>query len=346
MQHITVVPYQSHWEALYRQEAEAVRSILGEELISIHHIGSTAVPGLAAKPIIDMMAVVRQIDRMDFFRSQFQALGYEYMGEFGIPGRRYLRKGGEERTHQIHIFSQKDQPQVHRHLAFRDYLRACPHRAARYAALKKQLAKEHPWDIDGYCDGKDAFVKETERLALEWYDLKQIDPGLKLKKIREEPELARPSAVWFSGKWGVPEEAYLESMEVCVRNGRKLLSAENPGASAVRSFSPSLRIPQWYAILDKQHEIIAGAGLISNDFHNRPDLTPNLCALFVEEPWRNRGIAKYLLNLIRREAACLGFSRLYLVTDHTDFYEKCGWEFLTMVLDEDGMPERMYTAST
>ncbi len=226
------------------------------------------------------------------------------------------------------------------------YQQACSNLADKYAALKKQLTEKYPLDIDGYCDNKDAFVKETKRLALEWYDLKQIDPGLKLEKIREAPELVRPSAAWFSGKWDVPMEAYLESMEVCVRNGREFPSAENPEASAAHNLSSYLGIPQWYVILDKHHEIIAGAGLISNDFHNRPDLTPNLCALFVEEPWRNRGIAKYLLNLIRKEAACLGFSRLYLVTDHTDFYEKCGWEFLTMVLDTDGMPERMYTAST
>ena len=90
----------------------------------------------------------------------------------------------------------------------------------------------------------------------------------------------------------------------------------------------------------------AGAGVIANDFHDRKDLTPNLCALFVEPPWRGRGTAGRLLDFIRRDLGAMGIPRLYLVTDHTAFYERYGWTFLTMVTGDDHLPERMYTAPT
>ena len=105
-------------------------------------------------------------------------------------------------------------------------------------------------------------------------------------------------------------------------------------------------IPQWYVIINDKGKIIAGAGVIENDFHNRKDLSPNLCALYVEEEYRKRGLGKYILDFIREDMADMGIERLYLVTDHTEFYEKCGWDFLTMVRDEGGEEERMYTAYT
>lgn len=91
-------------------------------------------------------------------------------------------------------------------------------------------------------------------------------------------------------------------------------------------------IPQWYVIVDGQRNIIAGAGVIENDFHDRKDLTPNLCALFVEERKRGRGIAGVVLDFVRKDLASLGYSRLYLVTDLSGFYERYGWNFLTMVM--------------
>ena len=87
MQHITVVPYGPAWPGLYEAEAQAIAGVLGQRLTAIHHIGSTAVPGLAAKPVIDIMPVVRAVTEADECRADFEALGYEYLGEFGIPGR-------------------------------------------------------------------------------------------------------------------------------------------------------------------------------------------------------------------------------------------------------------------
>ena len=105
-------------------------------------------------------------------------------------------------------------------------------------------------------------------------------------------------------------------------------------------------VPQWLVALDEHGEIVAGAGVIENDFHDRRDLAPNVCALYVREDCRGRGIARALLADARRDMGGFGFSRLYLITDHTAFYERCGWEFLTMVAGENGQPVRMYTAST
>ena len=165
---VRVVAYTSAWVDRYHQEAALLRGVFGEELVDIHHIGSTSVPGLQAKPIIDMLPLVRQIERVDGFNDAMAALGYEAMGELGIPGRRYFRKGGDDRTHQAHVF-QVDDPNVERHLAFRDYLRAHPAVAAQYGELKAALAQQFPTDIYGYMDGKDAFIKAVEKEAVLWY---------------------------------------------------------------------------------------------------------------------------------------------------------------------------------
>ena len=165
-QHVTVTAYDPRWPQLYEREAAAISAALGGALSAIHHIGSTAVPGLAA--IIDIMPVVHSLSGADAARGALEALGYEYLGEFGIPGRRYLRRGGDERTHQVHIFAEGDRENIARHLAFRDYLRAHPDVCAEYAALKRALAARYPYDIEGYCDGKAGFVKKYESLALAW----------------------------------------------------------------------------------------------------------------------------------------------------------------------------------
>ena len=165
-QHITVVNYDPEWPSKYVRERDYITEILKDNCISIYHIGSTSVPGLSAKPIIDIMVVVRSLERVDTVAEKFSDIGYEYLGEFGIVGRRYLRKGGDERTHQIHIFQADDWNNIGRHLAFRDYMRTHEKERNEYAKLKKDLAQEFPYDIDGYCDGKENFVREMEERAL------------------------------------------------------------------------------------------------------------------------------------------------------------------------------------
>lgn len=142
--------------------------------------------------------------------------------------------------------------------------------------------------------------------------------------LRDAADRADAAAKWFHSHWRIPETIYLESIQKCINHR---------GA-----------IPQWYLVIDSNNKIIAGCGLIENDFHTRKDLTPNLCALYVESAFRKKGIAKALLDFVRKDACVLGLQKLYLLTDHTDFYEKCGWDFLCTVADDDGNEGRIYAA--
>lgn len=139
--------------------------------------------------------------------------------------------------------------------------------------------------------------------------------------LREKPELREYAAAWFHDKWGVPTEAYLACMDA-------YLSRESEYG--------------WYVCLDGDR-IVAGLGVIENDFHNRKDLTPNICAVYTEAAYRRQGIAGRLLHMAVDDLKSKGISPIYLVTDHTGFYERYGWEFLCTV-QGDGEPEtsRMY----
>lgn len=167
-QHVIVTDYNPCWPKEFEKEKELIAEILGSLCIEIYHIGSTSVPGLCAKPIIDIMPVVKDIDKVDNLAAEFEKIGYEYLGEFGIAGRRYLRKGGDERTHQIHIFEESNSWDIIRHLAVRDYLRCHPEASFEYGKLKRKLAEKFPYDIEKYCDGKDSFVKKLEETAILW----------------------------------------------------------------------------------------------------------------------------------------------------------------------------------
>lgn len=165
MRKVEVLPYDGQWKSRFSEEAEAIRKILGDQCLDIHHIGSTAIEGLAAKPIIDLMPAVRDINEMNKLNQQFEALGYEVKGENGIPGRRYFQKGGDIHTHHVHIY-ETGNPEICRHLAFRNYLRGHPMEAAGYGRLKLQLAAAFPWDIEQYIAGKEATVTSIEKRAL------------------------------------------------------------------------------------------------------------------------------------------------------------------------------------
>ena len=165
---VEVVPYQPAWRERFEEEAATLRALLGPQIVSVHHIGSTSVPGLAAKPIIDVLVQVRDIEAVDGLDAQMRASGYLPRGENGIPGRRYFRKGTAERhTHHVHVY-QVGHPRVRDHLAFRDYLAAHPAQAAAYGALKQELAARHRYDIDAYQAGKGPFIQTLVDRAMAW----------------------------------------------------------------------------------------------------------------------------------------------------------------------------------
>lgn len=172
MRKVEVVPHDPKWREAFEVESKRVTDALGENVVAIHHIGSTAIPGIYAKPIIDLLVEVKDIVKVDGPSSSMESLGYEVMGEFGIPGRRYFRKNSQEgvRTHHIHTFKVGSE-QVERHLAFRDYIITHPEDTQRYSELKRRLAREYPTDIDGYMNGKDGFIREMDKKAAQWRTL-------------------------------------------------------------------------------------------------------------------------------------------------------------------------------
>lgn len=169
---IEVYSYDEKWKQMFKEEAAKLQIIFGNEIVDIHHIGSTSVPGLKAKPIIDIMPVVRDINSVDNYNISMQEIGYEPKGENGIPKRRYFQKGGENRTHHVHIY-QTGSYEIKRHLAFRDYLRLHTDDMKKYADLKEELAQKFPYDIESYINGKNCLVKEIERKSLNWYEANQ-----------------------------------------------------------------------------------------------------------------------------------------------------------------------------
>lgn len=140
--------------------------------------------------------------------------------------------------------------------------------------------------------------------------------------LREHDCLAKTAAAWFHEKWGIPISAYAKSMAECRSEGKA--------------------VPQWYLAME-DGAIVGGLGVIENDFHDRKDLRPNVCAVYVEPSYRCRGIAGALLDFVCRDMSAMGIRTLYLITDHTGFYERYGWEFLCMVQgDGEDHRTRMY----
>ena len=141
-------------------------------------------------------------------------------------------------------------------------------------------------------------------------------------KLRQQPALKARAAAWFHEKWGIPLQAYLQSMDECLRS-------EAP-------------VPQWYLAMTGD-TIVGGMGVIENDFHDRKDLRPNVCAVYVEPAYRCQAIAGRLLQVVCADMARQGIDTLYLLTDHTGFYERYGWQYYCPAMgDGEKVPSRIY----
>ncbi len=165
---VILAPYDPEWPRRAAKHAQRLQA-LGPNLVAVHHIGSTSVPGLIAKPIIDLMPIVDSLASLDEQRQSIDALGYRWHGEFGIPGRRYctLANGAGVRAVQLHFFK-TDSPHVERHIAFRDYLRAHPEEANAYSIEKRRAQSLHPTNSHAYADEKDKWIRAAETNALIW----------------------------------------------------------------------------------------------------------------------------------------------------------------------------------
>ncbi|MBS4196729.1 GrpB family protein [Lederbergia citri] len=168
MRKTLILPWTEDWASLYISEERILKEIFNDKIVGIFHIGSTSISAIGfAKPIIDILIVVKDIEIVDSFNAKLREIGYEPRGENGIKGRKYFPKGREKRTHHVHIY-QVGHVNIKKHLDFKAYLMAHPEEAASYGDLKRRLAKKFPDDHYKYQEEKQVFVDELVKKASEW----------------------------------------------------------------------------------------------------------------------------------------------------------------------------------
>lgn len=164
-----IVEHSQDWKQDFQQQANTLKEVLDKDALAIHHIGSTAIPNIPAKPIIDILVETSSHQHVDTALKELSEYSFIAKGEYGIPGRRYFHKNNNTgvRTHHIHMY-ETGSHHLHRHLVFRDYLLAHPDKAQAYADLKIQLADNEGWLPHDYQERKSAFIKKIEQEALDW----------------------------------------------------------------------------------------------------------------------------------------------------------------------------------
>ncbi len=168
---VELVPHDAGWSRQAAEEAVGLRQVLGDNLLHVHHIGSTAIPHVVAKPIVDLLPVVAGLAGLDRCRDRLEAIGYRWMGSYGLPGRRYCVRDDPrtgKRLFQAHWYADGSS-EITRHLAFRDYLIAHPDLAEDYSAEKLRCRNLHAHDSHAYGDCKSNWVSAMERKALDYY---------------------------------------------------------------------------------------------------------------------------------------------------------------------------------
>jgi len=165
---VILVEHVSWWPSLAKQEIERIRAALPGQIVAIHHVGSTAIPGIKAKPILDFVMGVRSLSAFDQETAILDGLGYSARGEHGISGRRYFTKDTNgSRSHHLHVY-QYENPEIERHLLFRDFLRQHPEHAREYERLKEKLAMQFPHDSWSYAEAKSDFIRSIDEMAKRW----------------------------------------------------------------------------------------------------------------------------------------------------------------------------------
>ncbi|MBL1259287.1 MAG: GrpB family protein [Thiotrichaceae bacterium] len=164
---IELKKYNDRWPGEFQLEVGLIKAVLSEHLICAHHIGSTAIKGCCAKPMIDIIVEVMSLDKVDQNNHPLEKLGYEVKGEFGVVGRRFFMKGDDKRTHHLHVF-ESGNLDIERHRLFVEYMNAHADQMAKYSKLKMELSQRYRQHPDEYSAGKAAFIKSIDLAAVEW----------------------------------------------------------------------------------------------------------------------------------------------------------------------------------
>lgn len=297
---IEVVPYDALWTLEFAKESQAIQKALGKNCVEMHHIGSTAVPGLAAKPVIDIIAAVTEIAQVDKANDALKELGYEAQGEFGMPFRRFFEKGGNARTHNLHVF-EKTNSEIERHLKFRDWMRTHAEDKEAYGQLKKRLADQFSNDSKAYCLGKDDFITNIDR--------KTGFNGLRMVK-------ALTNAEWSA-----------------VRHFRQFYFFDNAGLQD--PYTWTFEHPDHvHFVLYQGAEIIGYAQLIL-----WPLKRSAMRIIVVDEAKRNQQLGSQFLKLCEKWLKSQGYQSLHLEARPTaeKFYRSNGYS--DMPFDEPGCGE-------
>ena len=285
MRIVEIFEYNKQWEEIFKKEKSSITNILGEELIQVYHIGSTAIPNIRSKPVIDIMLEVRDVERLDTFNRAFEKLGYETMGEFGIKGRRFYQKGGNKRTHHIHAFEEESQ-EIERHILFRDYMLAFPEKAQEYSRLKTLLAKVNRNDPEAYNKGKTEFIKKIDYEAKLWaknkrqYTLKRnkVIGGLEIIEATIQDKFILKNMLEF----------YLYDI-----SPYKNLDLNSYGQFGYPYLDSYWKEGNRYPFLTKLHKKIIGFALVNNH-HYIPDVNYAIAEFFVMKRYRREGIGKVM----------------------------------------------------
>ena len=159
--HVVVLPYDAQWRQDFLKIKDELIDALGQQAVSIEHVGSTSVQGLSAKPIIDVDVVIKDYSVLDRVIISLENIGYRYEGDLGIAGREAFKYDGKEHLRKHHLYvCPQDSAELHRHIAFRDYLRSHPEAAREYGRIKEEGARLYPFDIDGYIEYKSPFIEK------------------------------------------------------------------------------------------------------------------------------------------------------------------------------------------
>jgi GrpB-like predicted nucleotidyltransferase (UPF0157 family)/GNAT superfamily N-acetyltransferase len=286
---IEVVPHDPKWSEKFEQEAAIIREIFGDNLVKVHHIGSTSIPGIKAKPIIDIIPVVKDIMLVDNYNQAMEKVGYRAHGEYGITGRRYFVKfdGNKVRIVNCHCY-ELGNDEVERYTLFRDHMIANPEDALAYSNLKEELAKKFPNDIDSYVNGKDSFVKAIDK--------KTGFDGLSMRIVLTNYEWAQFHRIRKS--------------EIFSRNNQVIYDQNHP----------SLTDPDYKNYVFYKGSDVIGVFVIQK--LNKD--TSAFRAIAIDKAFQSKGYGSILLKQAEKIAKNLGFKKVLLHANHEayNFYKR------------------------